>query len=453
MPGFDSHCHLHFSHFDGDLSVVVENAGKAGISHILIPSTDVESSEKSATIAEKYGLYSAAAFHPDHLPENRAAETQWLAIRRTLLRPRTVAVGETGLDYHHRTFTSKKQIYWFNRHIELAESIGYSLVVHSRGAESEILDHIPRTVSVPVILHCWSGDRSLTEKAVSRGFYIGVDGPLTYRKNNRLREIISRVPREKLLVETDSPFLPPVPFRGRRNEPANARLVVNKVRELWGGSESIESTSFILWENAMRAYRLHPGNRRADIVYQYGESLYVNVTSICQSRCTFCIRNTQDGIAGYNLRHRKDPSDELVQSTIEVFPVEEFKELVFCGFGEPTLRSDLIVKCSVAARARGVRTRLDTNGLCTSFMDDDKVLELLRGFDSVSISLNASGAKEYARICPTSVENPWDHLMKFISLARRSGIETQVSAVRNSGTDIQRVEALTRRLKMQLRIR
>ncbi|MCK5130564.1 MAG: YchF/TatD family DNA exonuclease [Candidatus Sabulitectum sp.] len=453
MLGFDSHCHLHFNHFDEDLDAVVENSRKAGISHILIPSIDIETAEISADIAEKYNLYSAAAFHPEHLPEESAEEVEWLALKRVLLRPNTVAVGETGLDYHHCTFKPDKQRRWFRRHTELAEALGYPLVVHSRGAESAVLKELPTSLSVPVILHCWGGDESLTDIAVSRDFYIGVDGPLTYRKNNKLRRLIPRIPGDRLLVETDSPFLPPEPFRGRRNEPAYTRFITMGIRELWDGSMSIENTSYILWENAMRAYRLHPENRRADIVYRYGDSLYVNLTSRCQNNCSFCIRRSADGISSYYLKHKEDPAESLVLSTIEAFPIEDFTELVFCGFGEPTLRSDLLMKSARAAGARGVKTRLNTNGLCTSFLSDHQVMRLLHCFDSVSISLNASGTREYNRICLSSVEDSWEHLMKFIRLAKNTGIDTQLSVVKNSGVDLQRVKALAERLQMFLRIR
>ena len=451
--GFDSHCHLHFKHFEEDLSDVIEDSRKAGISHIMIPSIDVETAEISADIAERCNLYSAAAFHPEHLPEENNEESEWLALKRILLRPRTVAVGETGLDYHHKTFSPEKQKRWFQRHIEFAEATGYPLIVHSRGAEEEVLKQLPESLSIPVILHCWGGDSSLTENAVSREFYIGVDGPLTYKKNRKLRDLIRQIPREKLLVETDSPFLPPEPFRGKRNEPAFCRSVVIQIRELWDAGLSIEKTAYILWENAMRAYRLHPDNRRADLVYSYGDSLYVNLTARCQNSCSFCIRKSVDGLGGYNLKHLQDPPEKLVLSTIEAFPIEEFKELVFCGFGEPTLRSDLLVRCAEAARARGVETRLNTNGLCTSYLDNQQVTTLLQCFDSVSISLNASGAREYNRISPSTVPDSWEHLMKFIKLAKRTGINSQASAVRNSGADLQRVEALAKRLQMPLRIR
>ncbi len=451
--GFDSHCHLHFHHFDKDIAKVVEDSKKAGISHILIPSIDAATAEVAADIAEKYGLYSAAAFHPEHLPEESIEDQSWVALKEVLLRPGTVAVGETGLDFHHKTFSPKKQIRWFRKHIKLAEALGYPLIVHSRGAEAEVLQELTEPPSVPVILHCWGGDQQLTDTAISSGFYIGTDGPLTYKKNNKYRRLVSGIPRDKLLVETDSPFLPPEPFRGKRNEPAYTRRIHMGIRELWDGRMSIEKTAYILWENAMRAYRLHPENRRADILYKYGNSLYANLTSSCQNNCSFCVRRTEDGLNGYFLRHMEDPSDALVLSTIGAFPIENYKELVFCGFGEPTLRYELLMKSAKAASARGVKTRLNTNGLCTSFLRNEQVTRLLDCFDSVSISLNASGAKEYNRICPSSVEGSWEHLMKFIKLVKNTGIESRVSAVSNSGADLQRVKALAERLQMSLRIR
>ena len=453
MLGFDSHCHLHFDHFDEDLDKVIESSVKAGISDILIPSIDVETAERSAGIAEKFNLYSAAAFHPEHLPDDGSEDAEWLALKRVLLRPRTVAVGETGLDYHHQTFQPEKQIRWFRRHIELAEASGYPLIVHSRGAEAEVLQHLPESLSVPVILHCWGGDRLLTDQAVSRDFYIGVNGPLTYKKNSKLRKVITRIPRDRLLAETDSPFLPPEPFRGRRNEPAYTRFIIMRIGELWGGNLSIENASYILWENAMRAFRLHPENRRADVLYQYGDSLYVNITGRCQNDCNFCIRKSEDGINGFFLKHRDDPSEDLVLSSLKAFPVDEFPEVVFCGFGEPTLRSDLLMKSALLLAERGIKTRLNTNGLCTSFLSDEQVEKLLRCFDSVSISLNASGEREYNRICHSSVVDSWEHLMKFIKLAKKTDTKTQVSAVSNSGADLQRVKALAERLQMPLRIR
>ncbi len=327
---------------------------------------------------------------------------------------------------------------WFHRHIELAESIGYPLIVHSRNAEAAVLSELPQSPSVPVVLHCWNGGEKETEEAVSRGFYIGVGGPVTYKRNHELRRTVSRIPRRLLLAETDSPFLPPEPFRGRRNQPAYTRFVIEAIRELHGGDLSIEGMSFVLWENAMRAFLLHPLNRRADIVYRYGDSVYLNLTSRCNNRCRFCIRRHADGVGGHFLRHPSDPPERLVLSTIRALPLHGFDEIVICGFGEPTLRSDLVVKCCGELATTGSRIRLNTNGLCTSFMDDEKVGELLASVNSVSISLNASGETEYLRICDPGVENAWEHLLKFIRIAKASGTETVVSAVKGSGADIHR---------------
>ncbi len=452
--GFDSHCHLHFSHFEKDLDAVIDRSRSAGITSICIPGINVETSRIAADIAEKYNLYSAAALHPEHLPaENEDNDENWLGIKRILLRPNTIAVGETGLDLFHKTFSLEFQKKWFIKHIQLAEALGYSLIVHSRNAEREVLETLPPSLSVPVILHCWAGNQELTDIAVERGFYIGIGGPLTYKKNSSLRQIIKSIPHSKLLVETDAPFLPPEPFRGKRNEPAYSIKVIEKIRELWSNNMSIEGVSFSLWENAMKAFRLYPNFRRADIVYQYGTALYVNVTSKCNNNCNFCIRNTADGLGGYFLRHATDPTEKQVLSTIREYPIEDYEEIVFCGFGEPTLRHKLIMACAKAAKQRGVRTRLNTNGLCTAFLEETEVIVLLNCFDSVSISLNASGEKEYSRICQPSIDNGWKNLLKFINFAKKSAVATQLSVVEDSRADISRVKALAGRLELPLRIR
>jgi len=452
--GFDSHCHLHFSHFEKDLDAVVDRSRSAGITNICIPGIDVETSRIAADIAEKYNLYSAAALHPEHLPTNdKDEEKHWIGIKRTLLRPNTIAIGETGLDLYHKTFSLEVQKKWFVKHIQLAEALGYPLIVHSRDAEKEVLETLPPSPSVPVILHCWAGNQELTDIAVERGFYIGIGGPLTYKKNSDLRQIIKSIPHNKLLVETDAPFLPPEPFRGKRNEPAFAMKVVERIRELWSINMSIEGVSFLLWENAMKAFRIHPNSRRADIVYRYGSSLYVNITSKCNNNCVFCIRNTADGLGGYFLKHQADPDEHLVLSAIREYPIEDFEELVFCGFGEPTLRYQLLMTCAKAVKQRGVRTRLNTNGLCMAFLEETEVIVLLNCFDSVSISLNASGEKEYSRICQSSVSNAWGKLLKFIRMAKKSDASVQLSVVGNSKVDIHRAQALAGRLELPLRIR
>jgi len=452
--GFDSHSHLHFNHFKNDLKDVVDRSRRAGITHICIPGIDVETSEIAADIADKYNLKSSAALHPEHLPiDNEDSDLDWLGIKRILLRPNTIAVGETGLDLFHKTFPLEYQKMWFIKHIQLAEALGYPLIVHSRDAEKEVLETLPSNISVPVILHCWAGNQELTDEAVERGFYIGIGGPLTYKKNINLRQIIKSIPHNQLLVETDAPFLPPEPFRGKRNEPAYSIKVIEKIRELWSNNLSIEGVSFSLWENAMKAFRIHPNFKRADILYRYGSSLYVNTTSKCNNNCTFCIRNTADGLGGYFLRHNQDPTEEQVLATIQEYPIEDYKELVFCGFGEPTLRHELLMKSANMARQRGVRTRLNTNGLCTAFLEETEVIALVNCFDSVSISLNASGEKEYSRICQSSVHDAWGKLQKFIRISRKSQAKVQLSVVENSKADISRVKALAGRLELPLRIR
>jgi TatD DNase family protein len=451
--GFDSHCHLHFEHFDNDLDSVIDRAARSGITRIMIPSVDIPTAERALSIASKRrGVWFSAGFHPEHLPVH-GGEEQWAGMKRMLIEPEASAIGETGLDLYHRTFPLEDQIFWFRRHIELASATGYPLIVHSRNAEAEVLEQLPESSSFPVILHCWGGDCRLTEQAVKRGFYIGFGGPLTYRKNEEQRKVLASVPRNRILLETDSPFLPPEPHRGSRNEPAFAAVVALAIRETVFPGMSVEAVLHLLGLNALRAYRLHPMDRRADILYRWGDSLYVNLTSRCGNHCVFCIRRFEDGVGGYFLRHRTDPPESMVLAAVDAFPLEDFPELVFCGFGEPTLRPLLLQECAGRAKARGVRTRLNTNGLCTAFMDDEAVLRLLGTFDYVSVSLNASGEAEYNRICSPSSGGAWEHLMRFLRLLRKADIEARVTAVESSGADLERLRSFAARIGFPLLVR
>ncbi len=449
-PGllFDTHCHLHFDDFRSDLETVVTSAFDAGVRGILVPSVDLESSVRSSSIAGSYGLWSAAGFHPNHLEE--ASESAFREVAALSLLPQAAAVGETGLDFYRDRFPRDFQTRWFQKHIDLSRDLAMPLVVHSRGAEGAVLDVLPDDPGVPVILHSWCGSAEATSRAVKRGFYFGLTGAVTYRKSETARNL-GLIPREMVLVETDAPFLPPVPHRGGRNEPALSTLTAAWIAREW--KQSFAGAFSILWENSLRAFRLHPGNRRTHLVYPMGGNLYVNLTGMCSATCVFCIRNRQDGIGGYNLRHRSEPSREAVLSALSVADPCGYDEVVFCGYGEPTMRPDLLRESAEQVRSSGGRTRLNTNGLCLGHMTLPETEAMLGLFDRVSVSLNASGAAEYARVCPGASAAGWDDLMGFIRIVKRLAIPAVLTAVEGSGADIPKVRALAERLELPVLIR
>ncbi len=351
-PGelFDTHCHLHFPEFDEDLGAVVERAFLAGVRGILIPSIDLRSSARSSAVAHEYGLWSAAGFHPNHLEE--ATMEAFEEISGLCLLPQAAAVGETGLDHYRDRFPRETQMLWFQKHVKLSSDLGLPLVVHSRGAEKAVLDALPDAPPVPVILHSWCGDETATREAVKRGFRFGITGALTYKKS-AIAHTLGLIPRDLVLVETDAPFLPPEPHRGKRNEPGLSQVTAVRIAREW--NLSVGETLHILWNNALDAFLLSPANRRTHLVYPMGGNLYVNITGKCNASCVFCIRRQVDGIGGYNLRHRSEPSRQAVLTALAAAGPSRFSEVVFCGYGEPTMRPDLLLEASGLAKGVGCR--------------------------------------------------------------------------------------------------
>lgn len=449
-PGllFDTHCHLHFDDFRRDLEAVVDRAFDAGVRGILIPSVDLSSSVRSSSMALDLGLWSAAGFHPNHL--EGASDPAFKEVAALSLLPQAAAVGETGLDFYRDRFPRDVQTHWFRKHIDLSNDLALPLVVHSRGAEGAVLDVLPENPGFPVILHSWCGSGDVTSRAVKRGFFFGVTGAVTYRKSEMARNL-GLIPREMVLAETDAPFLPPAPHRGGRNEPALSVLTAARIALEW--NLSVSEAFSILWDNSLRAFRLTPGNRRTHLVYPMDGKLYVNITGRCNASCGFCIRNRQDGLGGYNLRHRSEPSREAVLSALSVTDPARYDEVVFCGYGEPTIRPGLLCEAAEFARSAGGRTRLNTNGLCFGHMTLPETEAMLGRFDRVSISLNASGAAEYSRVCPGPVVDGWENLMGFVRLVKRLSIPALLTAVEGSGADIPKVRALAERLELPILIR
>lgn len=449
-PGlfFDTHCHLHFDDFRPDLESVVGRAFDAGVRGILVPSIDLSSSVRSSSIARDFGLWSAAGFHPNHLEE--ATEQAFEKLACLSLLPQAAAVGETGLDFYRDRFPRDVQSHWFQKHIGLSNDLALPLVVHSRGAEEAVLDILPVDPGFPVVLHSWCGSGEVTSRAVKRGFFFGVTGAVTYRKSEMARNL-GLIPREMVLAETDAPFLSPTPHRGGRNEPSHTTLTAARIALEW--DLSLSETFSILWENSLRAFRLAPGDRRTHLVYPMDGKLYVNITGRCNASCGFCVRNRQDGLEGYNLRHRSEPSREAVLSALSATDPAGYDEVVFCGYGEPTMRPDLLCEAAEKAGSAGGRTRLNTNGLCLGHMTLPETEAMLGRFDRVSISLNASGAAEHARVCPGASGDGWENLMGFIRLVKKLAIPALLTAVEGSGADTPKVVALAERLELPVLIR
>ncbi|MFO7260440.1 MAG: TatD family hydrolase [bacterium] len=254
---FDSHCHLTDARLVAEASVVVERARAAGVTGVVTVASDAEDAVRAVELAEALpGVWATAGIHP-HMAA-AADEAAWERIAELAGQGRVVALGETGLDYHYDHSPRPVQRQAFVRHIELAREFGLPLVVHSRSADEDtaaIIREAGRDVSG--VLHCFAGGAALLEAGLEAGWMVSFSGLVTFR-NYDGAALVRTVPADRLLVETDAPYLAPVPHRGRRNEPAFVRHVAEGVALLRG--EAVEEVAAYTTRNARAFYRLEPAS-------------------------------------------------------------------------------------------------------------------------------------------------------------------------------------------------
>lgn len=248
----DTHCHLHLSQFDPDRDEVVARAEANGVTGIIEVGLDLESNRKAIALATRYPqVYAAVGIHPHEAGE--VTQETWEELRSLASQPDVVAIGETGLDYYRDYSPRKKQKEALKRQLSLARGLKKPVILHNREAHDDLLCIVEEDgEGVTGVFHCFSGDLAMAERCLEMGFYISIAGPVTYRNAHRLRELARTLPLEKLLLETDSPFLSP--YRGRRNEPAYVKLVAQKVAEIRGAS--FEELAQATAENATRLFGL-----------------------------------------------------------------------------------------------------------------------------------------------------------------------------------------------------
>lgn len=231
----DSHCHLNFNAFDEDRAEVIERAQAAGVIGFINPGTSLADSRRIVALAGKIPeLYAAVGVHPNDAG-GFAAET--LAQLRGLAQaPKVVAIGEIGLDYYWDEAPRPVQRQVFEQQLGLATELGLPVIIHQRDAAADTMAVLRQWAAggehPGLVLHSFSGDLAMAEEAIELGFYIGLSGPVTFKNARGLPEIVVALPADRLLVETDAPFLTPHPFRGKRNEPARVALVAERVAAL-----------------------------------------------------------------------------------------------------------------------------------------------------------------------------------------------------------------------------
>lgn len=243
----DTHVHLHTAPFDADRAAVLERATVAGVERIIEIGYDVPSSRAALDLAEQYSqIYAVVGIQPNHV---HAAPPGWLdQISSMAAHPKVVAIGEIGLDYHWNYAPHDMQERFFRAQLALARALGMPVVIHSRDAQADTVRVLQADAQgQPGIMHSFSGDWNYAVACLKVGFMLSFSGPVTFPKAHDLHEVARRVPLDRILTETDSPYLSPHPLRGKRNEPARVRLVAERLATL--RDLPVEALAEAVWQN------------------------------------------------------------------------------------------------------------------------------------------------------------------------------------------------------------
>lgn len=257
----DTHCHLNFDSYDADREAVIARAAEADVRRIIIPATDLETTHQAIDLAAQHeGVYATVGVHPNSSASFSDSDLE--ALESLSRAPKVVAVGEIGLDYHWDLSPKEAQWRAFEAQLTLAARLGLPVIIHNREASDDVIAILETWAAGlpaplrdhPGVLHSFSAPPAIAERALAAGFYLGFTGPVTFKNADELRQIAASTPIDRILVETDGPFLTPTPHRGKRNEPAYVRLIAERLAAL--KTTSLEAFAQVTTENAVRLFSL-----------------------------------------------------------------------------------------------------------------------------------------------------------------------------------------------------
>ena len=251
---FDTHAHLDDTSFDADRRELLESLPGQGLSLVMNPGCSFASSKNAIALAESYDyLYAAVGSHPDVADE---VDDALIARYRELCKqhPKVLAIGEIGLDYHYEDIPRDIQKRAFRLQMELARDLALPVIVHEREAHEDGMKIVDEFPTVKGVFHCYSGSLEMAKELIKRGWYIGFTGVLTFKNARKALEVAAGIPRDRNDIETDCPYMAPVPFRGKRNDPGKVFYMAGKLSEIWG--VSTEEAARITLENGKRLYRI-----------------------------------------------------------------------------------------------------------------------------------------------------------------------------------------------------
>jgi TatD family hydrolase len=326
-------------------------------------------------------------FNPNLLALWQRREKFVDTISRLAKEKKIVAIGETGLDFFRMKSSKEDQIKAFVEQIHMAKELRLPLVIHMRDSYSEVIKILDQEGGRDAggVFHCFSGDIEVARRCLELGFFLSFAGNVTFKKSVALREALKAVPIERVLLETDSPYLAPEPMRGERNEPSFLRFTAERVAEEKG--LSIEDVARVTSYNARKLFGIGGPEKPGKIAYAIRNSLYLNITNKCTNACVFCPKLTDYMVKGHFLKLGPEPSlNEIIGALPDLSP---YREVVFCGFGEATLRLDVLKEVAKYLKREKKKVRLDTDGLANLVHGRNVLPELSGLIDSVSVSLNA----------------------------------------------------------------
>ncbi len=450
----DTHCHLQFQDFDPDRESVIRRAAEGGVSALLCVGTDVGTSRGANGLAQKFPfIYSTVGYHPHEAKHFN--ESIFEELREVTQSTKVVAIGEIGLDYYRNLSPEEDQKKCFIRMLELADEFRHPILLHIRDAYPDLVSILKAHVSLPIrgVNHCFSGTAANLETLLALGLHISFSGNITYPKSEGLREAVKACPLDRMLIETDAPYLSPQSVRGKRNEPAYLKETAEAIARL--KAVSAEEIGHRTSENAFSLFPMgRPGEEQ--LVYPIDNALYVNVTNACSARCTFCELSEPDSelyLKGYRLKMKRAPSAQEVLSALA--GADQYEEVVFCGYGEPTLRIDFVVEVAKALKARGgIRTRLNTNGHGNLIHKRSIVPELSGLIDEISVSLNAENEEKYnAIVRPHFGVGTFEKVKAFILECKKMIPKVAVTFVEVPEIDVAACQKLAGELGVEARFR
>ncbi|MGQ9706545.1 MAG: TatD family hydrolase [bacterium] len=446
----DSHHHLSDKKFNEDLGDVVIRAKERNVK-ILVEGGGLGRPyylNNTSKLTERENMYYCVGIHP-----HSAIDFDREFIREIIELSnddRFVGVGECGLDYYYNNSPRDIQKMVFKEHLKIAGKIEKPVVIHARNSYNDLFSIIEdeEIDGVKLLFHCFSGDDDDLSKVLKLGGYISIGGVITFPNAHKTRSILSKIPRDRLLLETDAPYISPQEYRGKRNEPAYIRYIGGKVAEIW--SLPLEDVYYITTYNSRVFFGIDidPGG---DIVYEIGKRQYLNITNRCTNRCGFCVRNYSDGIGGYRLKLNAEPTlSEIIGALGDP---RKYEEIVFCGFGEPLIRYEIVRDVSKYIKEKGGTVRVNTNGCAKLYTGVDTISYVSDVVDIFSISLNATDEINYNKICNPLFKNAYSEVLKSIERAKGLGKRVIVSFVSDSGVNLIDARRLAESLGVYMRFR